>query len=72
MAVTELCQLLLTVIGLHEYRPKEAEFPPRCAQTQGARADQNSAKELTSSRDEAVEERDRCLSFAMMGRPFTI
>jgi hypothetical protein len=41
MAVTWLCQLPLTVVGLHKYRSKEAEFPAHCAQTQATRADEN-------------------------------
>src|ERR1700722_2417833 len=72
MAITSLCKFALTVFGLHYYRRIEREFPAGCAQTKDRHADENSAQELTSSRDEAAEERDRCLSFVMTCRLFTI
>ena len=44
-------------LGLHDYRPEPREFLPRNAQTYGGAADENNARKLTSSRDEAAEER---------------
>ena len=69
MAIARHVSQSLTVIHLHNYGRKIQAFPASSAQIYRLA---ETKIVLTSGRDEAVEERSRCLFFAMKSHQFTI